>query len=195
MPPVTSESRETRCSLPDVLSEVQEIRRALGEIATASRLMWSESSTLGSNGSCRTYIGVETMGKPVFEIDGRRFDTLEGFFDEVERKLIPNVYWGRNLAAFNDILRGGFGTPEGGFVLRWAHSTRSREALGFPETVQYVEEKMTRCHTSNVPSVQADLEAARRGEGQTLFEILVDIIRVHCKGGREQNDEVELELA
>ena len=134
------------------------------------------------------------MSKRVYEIDGSTFDSLEGFYDEIERKLIPGVYWGRNLDAFNDILRGGFGTPVGGFVLRWVKSARSRHALGYPETIRYVEEKTRRCHPSNVPAVRADLEAARRGEGPTLFGILVDIVRVHCAGGTEQDDEVELEL-
>jgi RNAse (barnase) inhibitor barstar len=135
------------------------------------------------------------VGKPVLEVDGANFDTLDGFYDEVERRLMPGVYWGRNLDAFNDILRGGFGTPEGGFVLRWVNSARSRACLGFPETIRYVEAKVRRCHPSNVPSVQADLEAARRGEGQTLFDILVDIIRVHGVGGDEPDDGVKLELA
>ena len=60
--------------------------------------------------------------KPVYEIDGNRFSTLEGFYDEISRVLIPGPYWGRNLDAFNDILRGGFGTPEVGFILRWKNS-------------------------------------------------------------------------
>lgn len=54
-----------------------------------------------------------------YEIDGARFSTLEEFFDEVSRVLIPGVFWGHNLDAFNDILRGGFGTPEEGFSLVW----------------------------------------------------------------------------
>ncbi len=135
------------------------------------------------------------MGKPVLDVDGAGFDTLDGFYDEVERKLIPGAYWGRNLDAFNDILRGGFGTPEGGFVLRWVNSARSRASLGMPETIRFLEAKVRRCHPSNVAAVQADLEAARRGEGETLFDILVDIIRVHGAGGDEADDGVELELA
>ncbi|MCP3977199.1 MAG: hypothetical protein GY720_22140 [bacterium] len=47
-----------------------------------------------------------------------RIDNLEGLWDEVTRSLIPGAEWGRNLDAFNDILRGGFGTPEDGFVVR-----------------------------------------------------------------------------
>ena len=134
------------------------------------------------------------MEKPVLAVDGANFDTLDAFYDEVERSLIPGSPWGRNPDAFNDILRGGFGTPEGGFVLRWVNSARSRACLGFPETVRYLEAKVRRCHPSNVPSVEADLDAARRGEGETLFDILVGIIRVHGVGGDESDDGVELEL-
>lgn len=68
--------------------------------------------------------------KPTYEIDGRDFSTLEEFYEVVSRVLIPGAEWGHNLDAFNDILRGGFGTPDGGFVLRWKNSDRSRECLG-----------------------------------------------------------------
>jgi RNAse (barnase) inhibitor barstar len=63
--------------------------------------------------------------KPTFEIDGLRFHTLEEFFDEVSQILIPGADWGRNLDAFNDILRGGFGTPYGRFVLVWKNHEES----------------------------------------------------------------------
>ncbi|MGO9833444.1 MAG: barstar family protein [Polyangiaceae bacterium] len=58
------------------------------------------------------------MAKRVFEINGHDFDTIEGFYDEIGRKVFDDTSWGRNLDAFNDVLRGGFGTPEEGFVLR-----------------------------------------------------------------------------
>ena len=69
-------------------------------------------------------------------IDGRNFSTLEGFYDEVSRVLIPGAAWGHNLDAFDDILCGGFGTPEEGFKLRWLHHVLSRERLGYAETVR-----------------------------------------------------------
>ena len=131
---------------------------------------------------------------PVLEIDGARFNDLEGFWDEVSRQLIPGAEWGRNLDAFNDILRGGFGTPEGGFVLRWTNSERSRVALGYEVTVRWLERKVERCHPDNVPSVRSDLEAARAGHGPTLFDLLVEIIHVHGVGGDEAEDRVELRL-
>ena len=82
------------------------------------------------------------MSCPVFEIDGARFSTLEEFYDEVDRVLIPHAWWGRNLDAFNDILRGGFGTPECGFEIRWKDHQLSQERLGrtlFERLVEIIE--------------------------------------------------------
>ncbi|HET9058944.1 MAG TPA: hypothetical protein VFN61_03415 [Acidimicrobiales bacterium] len=45
-----------------------------------------------------------------------------------------------------------------------------------------------------MPYVQKDLEAARRHEGQTLFDIVVEIIEHHGPGGREAADNVQLVL-
>ena len=54
--------------------------------------------------------------REVFTIDGRRFSNMAGFYDEVERVFTFGLDWkiGRNLNAFNDILRGGFGRHEYG---------------------------------------------------------------------------------
>lgn len=133
--------------------------------------------------------------KPTYEIDGKKFSTLEGFYGEISQVLIPGVEWGHNLHAFNDILRGGFGTPEGGFALRWQNSLASRERLGYPETVRQLEKRLQTCHPSNRSSVTRDLEQAKRGEGATVFDWLVEIINVHTAGGREAEDGVELVFA
>jgi RNAse (barnase) inhibitor barstar len=136
----------------------------------------------------------ERMVKVVYEIDGRDFSTLEEFYQVVSRVLIPGAQWGQNLDAFNDILRGGFGTPEGGFVLRWKNSAVSRERLGYPETVRQLERRLARCHPSNREWVGKDLEQARQGVGPTVFDWLTEIIHVHCAGGQEQEDGVEVKL-
>jgi RNAse (barnase) inhibitor barstar len=122
--------------------------------------------------------------KPTLEIDGTRFDTLEGFYDEVSRQLIPGSDWGRNLDAFDDILHGGFGTPEGGFVLVWRHHDSSRASLGHAETARQLHLRLGRCHSSNIPFIRADLEMALRAEGPTVFDWLVEMIRVHGPGGK-----------
>lgn len=133
----------------------------------------------------------------VIEIDGNRFDDFEGFAIEVSNQFFPNGEWEwrGNLDAFNDILRGGFGTPDDGFILRWINSVRSRAILGYNETIRLLERKVESCHPDNVPAVLAELEAARQGHGPTLFDILLEIIRSHGKGGDEAEDNVELQLA
>jgi hypothetical protein len=135
------------------------------------------------------------VAKAVYVINGREFATLEEFYDAVSLVLIPGAEWGHNLNAFNDILRGGFGTPEGGFVLRWVNSALSRELLGYPETVRQLESRLTRCHPTNRQYVSADLERARQNMGPTVFDWLVEIIGVHGAGGAEQEDGVDLVLA
>lgn len=135
------------------------------------------------------------MSKPVYEIDGSRFSTLEEFYDEVSRVLIPGAEWGRNLDAFNDILRGGFGTPDGGFVLRWGNADVSRARLGQEETIRQLGLRLTRCHPSNRAHVAQQLASARLGEFDTVFEWLLEIIRVHGPGGDESDDGVDLVLA
>ncbi len=130
--------------------------------------------------------------KAVFEIDGHDFATLAEFYDVVSRVLIPDASWGNNLDAFHDILSGGFGTPDGGFVLRWVNSDASRERLGYPETVRQLERRLRRCHPANRQAVGEELEQARQGVGPTVFDWLVEIIEVHGAGGDAQDSGVKL---
>ncbi len=119
-------------------------------------------------------------GKPLIVLDGGRVQDLTGFYEEASRVLMPDADFKMgNLDGFNDVLWGGFGTPEGGYVLRWVGADHCRQALGWPETVRYLERKITTCHSVNVPRVQAELDAARRSEGQTLFDTLVEIVEEH----------------
>lgn len=131
---------------------------------------------------------------PELVLDGTRIWSLESFWDEVSRSLIPGVWWGRNLDAFNDILRGGFGTPSGGFVLRWSESETSRAFLGYQETTRQLEKRLDECHPQNIFHVNAMLEKARDGEGQTVFDWLVEIIKEHGEGGKEADSNVRLVL-
>lgn len=135
----------------------------------------------------------EPMAK-VYIIDGSQFGTLEEFFEQISRVLIPGADWGRNLDAFNDVLRGGFGTPDDGFEIHWAHSGTSRARLGYAETVRQLKLRLQRCHPSNRPNVSQQLADARNGIGSTVFDWLVEIIEVHGAGGDEADDNVRLSL-
>jgi RNAse (barnase) inhibitor barstar len=96
------------------------------------------------------------MNNKVFIFNGNNFDTLDGFYDEVERVLTKDLDWkiGRNLNAFNDILRGGFGAfeYEEPIHIIWEHSGKSKSDLGYP---------------------------AIKREGQTVFDIIIEIIKDH----------------
>ncbi len=134
------------------------------------------------------------MTKPTYEIDGAAFWTLEEFFAEIGRKLIPGAEWGHNLDAFNDILRGGFGTPEGGFILHWRNAQLSRERLGHAEAVRHLRKALRRNWWRGREELKRALRCAQNGTGPTVFDWIVEIIRTHCPEGEEAEDGVELVL-
>ena len=130
-------------------------------------------------------------GVTIYEIDGGEFSTLEEFFEEFGRAVIPGFQWGRNLDALDDVLYGGFGTPDEGFVLRWKNHDLSRQRLGYPETVRQLEK---RCHPTNRDSVRRELQLASEGEGPTVYQWLAEIITGHGPGGEDPDHIVKLEL-
>lgn len=134
------------------------------------------------------------MTCPVLTIDGECFSTLEEFYAEVSRALIPGADWGHNLDAFNDILRGGFGTPDGGFTLRWLHHSSSRQRLAYPETARQLRLHLARCHPSNRDALARALLDAEAGVGPTVFDWVIEIIRCHGADGTEAEDGVVLLL-
>lgn len=143
-------------------------------------------------GHTGTIVAVENSDeRPVLLIDGSLFADLAGFAEQFSAHL-DDYTWRDNLDAFNDILRGGFGTPEGGFTLRWEHSDLSRVRLAHAAMAERLEKVLAKCHSTNRPRVSEELDAARRGEGPTLFDELVEIIRAHGPGGDESEDEVHL---
>jgi len=120
----------------------------------------------------------------VYVIDGGRVGSLEDFWRVMGEAVNgPGGYFGQNLDAFNDCLRGGFGTPDDDdFVVEWRDHELSQGNLGYLETVRQLELRLGRCHPSNSPSVRADLQAARAGHGPTVFDWLVEIFEEQIPG-------------
>ncbi len=131
----------------------------------------------------RNSIGYNLNTMKTLKIDGNNFSSLAEFYDEVEAKLTKNLDWriGRNLDAFNDVLRGGFGQfkYEEKINLVWINTKKSKTDLGKNETIKYFEVKLQRCHPSNIPKVKKELANAKKGKGQTLYQILIEIIKGH----------------
>ena len=67
----------------------------------------------------------------VFRIDGRKVTSVKDFYREIGSAVNgPEGYFGRNLDALADCLRGGFGTPEDRpYAFEWEHSAASRRHL------------------------------------------------------------------
>jgi RNAse (barnase) inhibitor barstar len=70
-------------------------------------------------------------GPVIFRIDGRKIKSAKDFYREVGFAVNgPGGYFGRNLDALADCLRGGFGTPEDrAYEFEWEHSALSRRHL------------------------------------------------------------------
>lgn len=132
--------------------------------------------------------------KQVITIDGTQFDTLEAFFACFQRLALNDTRWGNNLDAFNDVLRGGFGTPDGGFVLLWKNHELSRQRLGYDETVRQLRKQLENCHPRNVIRIEQDLALALEGRGPTVFDWLLEVIATHGGNGAEKEDGIELRL-
>jgi RNAse (barnase) inhibitor barstar len=117
------------------------------------------------------------------EINGNAFSNLSGFYDEIERKFTKGLSWkiGRNLDAFNDVLRGGFGVYDSGEAVEvvWTNADKSKSDLGATETLQHLKKILARCHPSNKKSVEDDMALVERGQGEILFDTIVDIIKEH----------------
>jgi len=120
-------------------------------------------------------------------IDGSAFDDMPGFYDEVERKLTCGLAWriGRNLNAFNDVLRGGFGVHEYGepIAIRWLHAGKSRSDFGYGATVEHYKDMLECCHPSNRAIVEKRLDSASQKTGRTLFDIIIEIINNNDDSG------------
>lgn len=123
------------------------------------------------------------MDKKEIIIDGNNFDNLEGFYNEIDRVLTKDLTWktGHNLNAFNDLLWGGFGVHdyEEPIVINWSNAEKSSIDLGYDATVKHYEDMLLRCHPTNRENVKTLLNNAKQKSGETLFDILVDIIKNH----------------
>ena len=102
---------------------------------------------------------------PTYVIDGSKARSWPEIVASINA-FIPNSAWqGNSLDALDDILYGGYGTPEN-FVVVWKASEVSRQALGPQETSSLF---------NNMP------------RSQTLFDMLVEIFEGH------ENIELRLE--
>lgn len=115
-------------------------------------------------------------------IHGGHFSSLKGFYEEASSVLMKDTDWKvGTLDGFDDILYGGFGVIDGKEEIEiiWKESQKSKENLGFNATREFYENKIRQGKPFNIELIQQKLDELTKGEGQTLFEILVEIIESH----------------
>lgn len=115
-------------------------------------------------------------------INGSHFSDLAGFYEEVSEVLMKDADWKvGTLDGFDDMLYGGFGMFENNedIEIIWKDSDKSKKDLGFELTKGFYEHKIRQGKPFNVDLAQQKLDGLIAGTGQTLFEILVEIIESH----------------
>ena len=116
----------------------------------------------------------EIHHKKMTVINGGHFSDLEGFYEEISQLFMKDEDWKvGTLDGFDDILYG----VETDIV--WKDSQKSKEDLGFDLTKEFYENKIKQGKPFNVQLIQQKLEELIAGNGQTLFEILIEIIESH----------------
>jgi len=116
----------------------------------------------------------EINNKKMTVINGGHFSDLEGFYDEVSRLFMKDEDWKvGTLDGFDDIL---YGVDSD---ITWKDSDKSREDLGFDLTKEFYENKIRIGKSFNVELIQQKLDDLVDGKGQTVFEILIEIIESH----------------
>jgi RNAse (barnase) inhibitor barstar len=114
------------------------------------------------------------MAEQTYIIDGNDFDDLEGLYDQISVVMLPGIVWGHNLDALNDVLYGDFGVLKEEFTLIWKNAARSRQKLGYEYTIEFWEKRLLRN-----PDLKEKLEKAKQHKGQTVFDVLMEIIYDH----------------
>ena len=107
-------------------------------------------------------------------INGGHFSDLEGFYNEVSELFMNDEDWKvGTLDGFDDILY------RIDSDITWKNSQKSKEDLGFELTKEFYENKIRQGKPFNVKLIQQKLGDLMDGKGQTLFEILIEIIESH----------------
>lgn len=120
----------------------------------------------------------------ILTLDGSRFDDIAGFYSEVNRVFMANESWrlGESLDALNDMLHGGFGAlmHADTATLYWLSFEKSRRDLGYDATRKWLLAKLDQPGFDQ-RHIRAQFDALERGEGQTYFDIIQQIIAEHPK--------------
>lgn len=116
-------------------------------------------------------------------LEGRTINGIADLYAEINRVFMAGESWqiGASLDALDDLLHGGYGALQGQrqTKLIWRDMAHSRQALGTVTTCAWLQAKLESPQQFNRTLIQAQLHALQRGEGQTYFEIVMEIFAAH----------------
>ncbi len=94
----------------------------------------------------------------------------------MNRAIIRNAggEWKGSLDAFNDYLSW---PDEESYELELLGAEHCETVLGHRAQAEWLRENLTKSHPSNKELILARLESAEQGQGETLFDVIRDIIR------------------
>ncbi len=117
--------------------------------------------------------------KPEFVLNGHRTTTLEAFYSKVGQKLLAGQPWGESLDDLDKILFGSYGLLPSTFRLVWCNMNVARTALGYPETVVQLTQRLRDCHPTVLIKTAWALRSALREQGPTVYDWIVERISKH----------------
>lgn len=107
-------------------------------------------------------------------INGSHFSDLSGFYEEISQLFMKDEDWKvGTLDGFDDILYGFQGE------IIWKESEKSKADLGFEATKEFYENKIRQGKPFNINLAKEKLHDLIAGYGQTLCDILIEIIESH----------------
>jgi len=123
-----------------------------------------------------------TMKKEII-IDGNLIYDKKSLYAEINRQFMQEESWqlAESLDAFDDLLYGGFGAIKENEEVRlvWLSFENNKDTFGLEFTRNFYKEKLDQPEDFDSKLVQRQLDEMERGEGQTYFEIIEEIISAH----------------
>ncbi len=119
----------------------------------------------------------------VLHIEGASINDIASLYAEINRVFMASEHWQLepSLDALDDLLHGGYGALAGHGQARviWRDIAHSKTALGADATGRWLQAKLDAPGRFNTQAIARQLQALQRGEGQTYFEIVMQIFNSH----------------
>jgi len=121
----------------------------------------------------------------VLILEGSAIHDIASFYAEINRVFMSSESWqlGHSLDALDDMLYGGYGALAGhhSATVIWNDVEHSRIALGKETTRAWLQAKLAGNGTFNARAIAGQLQALKTGEGQTYFQIVMEILAAHTQ--------------